>query len=729
MANISVDIVARDKASKTLKGFSDNASSMAKSAGRIGAAISAVVAGAAVGALKLASDFQESSTQLVTGAGESEKNLAKVKQGMLDMAPAVGAGPGALAKAMFLVESAGFHGANGLTVLKAAEEGAKIGAADATVVANGLTTALTDYALPASKAAEVTSKLIATVAAGKSNMGDLSGALSAVLPSAAAAHIGLDQVLGSLATMTGEGVSAQQAAQNLAGTIAALQNPSSVQSKEMAQMGINSQDLAKNLGKNGLTGTMQTLSEAILKHMGPSGLVLQSSFNQSQLAAQSAQTMLEKLPTSIKAIAKGYLDGTVSQAQWRKDMKDQPGLVSNLGKQFATVAKQANGFSDMLKSGSGSAQTYNAAMANMTGGTVGLNTALALTGSHAKTFDSNVKNIGKSATETGGHVKGWAATQKDFSTKMSESSAAVQAIGIKVGDALMPAVEKAVAIGMKWTTVLTDHKPILFTLVGLIGGLGAILLVTSIAQKIMVAGSLIAKTALAGWTAAQWLLNGAMNANPIALLIIGIAALIAIVVVIIMNWSKIASFFQTLWSNITKWFSDAWKNIVDGAVVGLAALMRFFSGVPAAIIGFYAGIGKWLWDAGANLIHGLINGAGSILKDIGNFFLNLLPGWIVGPFKAAMGIHSPSTVFYSHGQNIVRGLINGITSQKAALGSTMARLMSVPTVGGAQIARAGFGSSSSTSGFAGVNIGTLVTSQPVGQLMSEFGRRGRWRTS
>src|SRR5664280_1412233 len=135
-------------------------------------AIAAAVIGTGVAVTKMAADYQSATTLLVTGAGESEAAIGMVRQGLIDMAPAVGMGPEALAKAMFLVESAGFHGAAGLLVMKSAAEGAKIGGADATVVANGLTTALTDYHLPAPMAAAVTSKLVATVAAGKTNMQD-----------------------------------------------------------------------------------------------------------------------------------------------------------------------------------------------------------------------------------------------------------------------------------------------------------------------------------------------------------------------------------------------------------------------------------------------------------------------------------------------------------------------------------------------------------------------------
>jgi len=43
------------------------------------------------------------------------------------------------------------------------------------------------------------------------------------------------------------------------------------------------------------------------------------------------------------------------------------------------------------------------------------------------------------------------------------------------------------------------------------------------------------------WAAAQWALNIALNANPIGLITIGIAALIAIIVVLITNWDKVTN--------------------------------------------------------------------------------------------------------------------------------------------------------------------------------------------
>jgi len=207
-------------------------------------------------------------------------------------------------------------------------------------------------------------------------MQDLSGSLSAVLPTAAAAHVGLEQVLGAMGTMTGEGISAQQSAQDLAGTIRSLTNPSQVASKAMAQIGLNSTTVAQQVGKKGLTGTLQELYMHIMQHMGPAGLVLESSFNQSKLAAQSADEELQHLPKSLQGLAKEYLNGQITQKQWTAALKTQPALTAALGKQFSTTAKEAHGFSDSLKSGQGPAKTFNAVLSDTTGGATGLSTAL-----------------------------------------------------------------------------------------------------------------------------------------------------------------------------------------------------------------------------------------------------------------------------------------------------------------------------------------------------------------
>src|SRR2546421_2402479 len=92
------------------------------------AGAAAVTAGAQ--AVKMAGDFQQGLTLLVTSAGELPKNLGMVGAGIKSIAIETGTSTKDLLSAMFLVNSSGKIGADGLTVLRAAAQGAKTDNAD-----------------------------------------------------------------------------------------------------------------------------------------------------------------------------------------------------------------------------------------------------------------------------------------------------------------------------------------------------------------------------------------------------------------------------------------------------------------------------------------------------------------------------------------------------------------------------------------------------------------------
>ena len=130
------------------------------------------------------------------------------------------------------------------------------------------------------------------------------------------------------------------------------------------------------------------------------------------------------------------------------------------------------------------------------------------------------------------------------------------------------------------------------------------------------------------------------------------------------------------------WLLSSGRNIINGVRTGIVngwnAVVTWFRNLPNTILGFFAGAGQWLWDVGRNMIDGLLSGIRSLGSTIGNFFLDLLPGWIVGPFKAALGIHSPSTVFAEFGRNIVQGIPVGMDDEQSDLDRRVRDLVSVP---------------------------------------------------
>jgi tape measure domain-containing protein len=128
-----------------------------------------------------------------------------------------------------------------------------------------------------------------------------------------------------------------------------------------------------------------------------------------------------------------------------------------------------------------------------------------------------------------------------------------------------------------------------------------------------------------------------------------------------MAWAVISSTFNS----VVGFLGGIWGSIINGVSGMVGRVGGFFSGLWGTITGALSGAGQWLWSAGVNIVQGLINGVQSLAGSIGSAFLNMIPGWIVGPFKAAMGIASPSKLFKTFGRFIIQGLGIGIDSEKS----------------------------------------------------------------
>ena len=78
--------------------------------------------------------------------------------------------------------------------------------------------------------------------------------------------------------------------------------------------------------------------------------------------------------------------------------------------------------------------------------------------------------------------------------------------------------------------------------------------VALVAHKVAMIASAIAVKAV---TAAQWLWNAAMSANPIGLIILAIAAVIAAIVLLVKNWDWVKAQAEILWDKL----KEVWENI------------------------------------------------------------------------------------------------------------------------------------------------------------------------
>ena len=385
-----------------------------------------------------AADFQKQMMLLVTAGGEASSNLGLVSNGIKTLAVSTGTSTTDLASGMYVMEKAGLRGANGLKVLKAAAQGAKDENANLGVVTNALTSVMRSYNLPAAQANSVMNQMVVAAGESKTSMENFAGSLSTVMPLASSAGISFAQVGGAIATLTSHGTSADQATQDLAFTIRSLQAPNNVATLAMTQLGLNSQDVASRLGKRGLTGTIEMLSNTVLHQMGPSGQVLLRTLNNSKVAALDAQQMFQRLPPAAQAAARGFMSGDLTLKAFRHTVMGMPAPVASLAAQWAATENKSKGFNQQLRSGNQASLTYTAMMKKVMGGAAGWQTALMLTGGSAGFFNRAVGAIGASAKTTGSDITAWKMAQETFNVQLDRFKQSVNVAGITIGTALLP---------------------------------------------------------------------------------------------------------------------------------------------------------------------------------------------------------------------------------------------------------------------------------------------------
>ncbi len=437
-------------------------------------------------AVKAAGNFQQSTNVLVTAAGELPKNLGLIRDGILKISATTGTSWQQVTDGMYLLEKAGYRGADALKVETAAAQGAREEGARLGTVTQAMTSIMASYGLKASDSVTVMNELKTAAGESKTTMENFAGSLSTVLPIASANKIAFSDIAGNLATLTQHGTSADEATQELAFSIRGLSAPNAVAIKEMAQLGISSVDVATKLGDGpggrGLAGTLDYLSQTVLQKMGPAGTLLLATFNQSKVAAQDATTELNAMGPAAKDLATQYQNNTISAGDYIKAIKDLPGSQNVLARQFKTTEDNARGYQTTLRNGLADNQTYSDAMKKMTGGMNGLNVALQTTGTNTEGTQTRIAAVAAAAKNAGDNVNGWASTQGLFNVKLDIFKQTVETTGIMLGTEMLPALTDVMSF-------ITGHQQVVIDLVTGLVGIKVAMIAIKVAQEAWAASS------------------------------------------------------------------------------------------------------------------------------------------------------------------------------------------------------------------------------------------------
>lgn len=611
---IEILVTGKNLAGPAIDGAAKQAEGLGGKMGKMGKLGVEALGEIAVESVHMATTYESVTTRLVTSAGEQQKNLDMVRKGMLDMAGQVGVSAIDLANAMYYVESAGFHGADGLTALKAAAQGAKAEGADTTTVVKAMTDVLVDYHLGADQAANVTSKMIVAVAQGKTSLQDFSGAFASIVPAASAAGISFNDVAAALAQMTNHGFTANRASANLAQALRSMLNPTGTMKTAFTEFGVSTKELqAKLSGPNGLTDAMEYLSQKATK-AGKEG-------------------------TPAFAAALKLLMGTAPGAN---------AALATVGANFDATAASIGKISKASADGQGNVQGFAEVQA-----TLGQKTA-----ELGASFDSLMIELGDKLLPV---LKSGA----DFMLKHKDAAVVlVGALVVLTAGAMAASVAMKLAGGAQllWTAATKIAAGVMWLFNDAAIGTRLGLLALAIAEK--------------GAAAAQWLLNAAMDANPIGLIIIGIAALVAAFVYLWTHVKGFRDFWIDAWHIIRQINVDELHVIEDAlGILGrfftdtiprwfhdaVHAIEKAWSAVYNAIV---API-KRAYDDTIGLIGGLISGleqilglgnqsAGSVGSGIGNAAKNLghASGGVVGA-AASGGVRGGLTRVNEQGGELV----------------------------------------------------------------------------
>lgn len=268
--------------------------------------------------------------------------------------------------------------------------------------------------------------------------------------------------------------------------------------------------------------------------------------------------------------------------------------------------------------------------------------AVALFGTKAEDLQGALGALDlSSATDEMGKVAG--AAQEMTDAVGDSAGAQLESFKRQVQEALVHQVAKALPVLRGLLTWAQENKTWLQPVVYILGGIAAALMLVSIGAKVATAATTAWAVVTKVATAAQWLWNAALMANPIGLLIAAILLIVAGLAILYfkVDWVRnaIDGFFRFVVDAALLWwrvFSGFWTTVgtffVDLFRGWWELFTGFWSGVFNAVVGYVGWvIGRWEALIGfITSVPGRIGRAASGMWDgIKNAFRSAI-NWIIG---------------------------------------------------------------------------------------------------
>jgi hypothetical protein len=247
------------------------------------------------------------------------------------------------------------------------------------------------------------------------------------------------------------------------------------------------------------------------------------------------------------------------------------------------------------------------------------------------------------ATKQSGQAVGAFAREADTAEGASaRASAQWENTQATLGQVLLPVVTAVSQALGDLAKFMQDNATATQIVIGVIGVLAVAILAVSVASKVYAAGVAVV-------TAAQWAWNAAMSANPVMLVVLAVAALVAGIVIL---WNKSDAF--------RSFVIGMWEAIQAAALTAWNAIQNVVSSVVNAI--------RSAIDAAGNTIENVWNTVKSVATSVWNGIKSLVSSVVDGIVSAVQGIIGAITGAWNSMRsaaetawNAIRSLVSTVT--------------------------------------------------------------------
>ena len=238
----------------------------------------------------------------------------------------------------------------------------------------------------------------------------------------------------------------------------------------------------------------------------------------------------------------------------------------------------------------------------------------------------NLNKVADSSKYAGSMEGEFSARSETTANSLQLAKNNMEAFKIAIGNGLIPAMTPMISLltqGVKWVSGIAQEFPGAASVLGtaavsiaiFCGAVGAFSTLAGTVQTVATFVQWAKEAGLATriWTGIQWAWNAAMTANPVGVVIMGIAALIAIGYVLYQNWDAISSFAATMWeggrqaiADFCGTISNKVAEVCDWVQGKWQALKDFLSHPIDALVNYNQSIGS-APDVAANAAGGIYN--------------------------------------------------------------------------------------------------------------------------